>query len=88
MRMLSLYVLPSPAHAHAHHTGHPARVQAKQRIPPVLMQLEDPDEDRRAAMAQSGTALSTITVCPQRVLCAQACCAQQAHVRAAHLDHG
>jgi ATP-dependent RNA helicase DDX41 len=35
--------------------------EAKQRIPPVLMQLEDPDEDRRAAMAQSGTALSTIT---------------------------
>jgi len=34
--------------------------EAKQRIPPVLLQLEDPDMERRAAMATSGTALSTI----------------------------
>ena len=34
--------------------------EAKQRIPPVLLQLEDPDEARRAALASSGTALSTI----------------------------
>jgi hypothetical protein len=40
-----------------------ARAQAKQRIPPVLLQLEDPDEARRAAMATTGTALSTVQVC-------------------------
>jgi hypothetical protein len=34
--------------------------EAKQRIPPVLMQLEDPDEDKRAEMAKSGTALSSV----------------------------
>jgi len=34
--------------------------EAKQRIPPVLMQLEDPDEHRRADMAKTGTALSSV----------------------------
>jgi len=34
--------------------------EAKQRIPPVLMQLEDPDEARRQEMAKSGTALSSV----------------------------
>jgi ATP-dependent RNA helicase DDX41 len=34
--------------------------EAKQRVPPVLMQLEDPDENRRKAMAGTGTALSSV----------------------------
>jgi len=34
--------------------------EAKQRIPPVLNHLEDPDEGRRASLAARGTALSTI----------------------------
>jgi len=34
--------------------------EAKQRIPPVLMQLEDPDEARRQEMAKTGTALSSV----------------------------
>jgi hypothetical protein len=54
---LSLSLTDSHTHTRTHRY---LLKEAKQRIPPVLMQLEDPDEDKRADMAKTGTALSSV----------------------------